>query len=476
MTTNSDPNNDPNNHASPAASLSVVILAAGKGTRMQSAKPKVLQTLAHRPLLSHVLDTCERLNVDNTIVVYGFGGDEVKSCISDRHPERCITWVQQTEQLGTGHAVKVALTELPTTGQSLILYGDVPLVSMQTLSKLHACNETGLAMLTLSVDNPFGLGRVKRDTNGQICAIVEQKDASIEEQNIPEINSGIYCVDNELLHRYLPKLSNDNAQREYYLTDIVKMAVADGVVINSIEPQADYEIEGVNDRSQLAQLERKWQQQLISELQQHGVQFADPSRVDIRGKLVAGRDVFVDVGVVFEGDCTLGDNVYIEAGCIIKNSHIGNASHLKPYCVLDEVQVGAGVDIGPFAHLRPQTRLADRSKIGNFVETKKSSIGEGSKVNHLSYIGDAQVGVGVNVGAGTITCNYDGVNKSATVISDDAFIGSNSSLVAPVHIGRGATVGAGSVITKDVADNALAVARGKQMQKDNYPRPSKADK
>ncbi|MGO3106263.1 MAG: bifunctional UDP-N-acetylglucosamine diphosphorylase/glucosamine-1-phosphate N-acetyltransferase GlmU [Psychrobacter celer] len=453
--------------------LSVIILAAGKGTRMQSAKPKVLQTLAGKSLLSHVLDTCHQLTVDETIIVHGFGGEQVKAEITTQYAQSALTWVAQTEQLGTGHAVKVTLSDLPKDGQSLILYGDVPLVSCQTLTALKSANTDGMSMLTLTVDNPFGLGRIKRDNNGNIEAIVEQKDASADEQAIKEINSGIYCVDNALLHKYLPKLSNDNAQQEYYLTDIVKMAVADGIAIAAIEPEHTFEIEGVNNRQQLASLERTWQGKLVADLQEAGVQFADPSRVDIRGTLSAGQDVFVDVGVVFEGDCTLGDNVYIEAGCVIKNAHIGNACHIKPYCVIDHAKIGAGVDVGPFAHLRPESVLADQSKVGNFVEIKKSTIGQGSKVNHLSYVGDSTVGTGVNIGAGVITCNYDGANKSQTIIEDNAFIGSNASLVAPVTIGDTATVAAGSVITKDVDASALAFGRARQTQKENFQRPTK---
>ncbi|MGP5503760.1 bifunctional UDP-N-acetylglucosamine diphosphorylase/glucosamine-1-phosphate N-acetyltransferase GlmU [Psychrobacter celer] len=453
--------------------LSVIILAAGKGTRMQSAKPKVLQTLAGKSLLAHVLDTCHQLTVDETIIVHGFGGEQVKAEITTQYAQSALTWVAQTEQLGTGHAVKVTLSDLPKDGQSLILYGDVPLVSCQTLTALQSANTNGMSMLTLTVDNPFGLGRIKRDNNGNIEAIVEQKDASADEQAIKEINSGIYCVDNALLHKYLPKLSNDNAQQEYYLTDIVKMAVADGIAIAAIEPEHTFEIEGVNNRQQLASLERTWQGKLVADLQEAGVQFADPSRVDIRGTLSAGQDVFVDVGVVFEGDCTLGDNVYIEAGCVIKNAHIGNACHIKPYCVIDHAKIGAGVDVGPFAHLRPESVLADQSKVGNFVEIKKSIIGQGSKVNHLSYVGDSTVGTGVNIGAGVITCNYDGVNKSQTIIEDNAFIGSNASLVAPVTIGDTATVAAGSVITKDVDASALAFGRARQTQKENFQRPTK---
>lgn len=449
--------------------LTTIILAAGKGTRMQSAKPKVLQTLADKPLLSHVLDTCQSVNVDKTIVVYGFGGDQVQQAMTNYE----LTWVEQAEQLGTGHAVKVTLPELPTEGKSLILYGDVPLVSAKTLTRLKQANVEGMSMLTLTVDNPFGLGRIKRDDNGNITAIVEQKDASEEEQAICEINSGIYCVDNALLHKYLPNLSNDNAQQEYYLTDIVKMAVADGIAIAAIEPDYEFEIEGVNNRQQLASLERSWQAKLVEDLQVQGVQFADPNRVDIRGEVTVGQDVFIDINVVLKGKVNLGSNVTIEAGCIIKDTRIGNNVHVKPYCVFDEAEVGDEASIGPFAHLRPKTVLANKTRLGNFVEIKKSYIGEGSKVNHLSYVGDAHIGAGVNFGAGAITCNYDGINKHETVVGDNAFIGTNASLVAPVTIGHTATIGAGSVITKNVEDKALALGRGRQVQKDNYQRPEK---
>lgn len=449
--------------------LTTIILAAGKGTRMKSAKPKVLQTLADKPLLAHVLDTCQSVNVDKTIVVYGFGGSQVKQAMQDYE----LTWVEQTEQLGTGHAVQVTLPELPTEGKSLILYGDVPLVSAKTLTRLKEANVEGMSMLTLTVDNPFGLGRIKRDDQGNIIAIVEQKDANEEEQAIREINSGIYCVDNTLLHKYLPNLSNDNAQQEYYLTDIVKMAVADGIAITAIEPDYEFEIEGVNNRQQLASLERSWQAKLVEDLQVQGVQFADPNRVDIRGEVSVGQDVFVDINVVFKGKVSLGNNVTIEAGCIIKDTQIGDNVHIKPYCVFDEAQVGEEATIGPFAHLRPQSVLAKKTRLGNFVEIKKSHIGEGSKVNHLSYVGDAQLGAGVNFGAGAITCNYDGVNKHQTIVGDNAFIGTNACLVAPVNIGNTATIGAGSVITKNVEDKALAIGRGRQVQKDNYQRPEK---
>ncbi len=453
--------------------LTAIILAGGQGTRMKSAKPKVLQTLADKPLLAHVLDTCLHndglLNIKKTIGVYGFAGEQVTSAMADY----AVTWVEQAEQLGTGHAVQVTLDELSTEGKSLILYGDVPLIHAKTLLKLTKANTDGISMLTLTVDNPFGLGRIKRDNNNKVLAIVEEKDATDVERAIQEINSGIYCVDNALLHKYLPLLNNDNAQNEYYLTDIVKMAVADSIDIQTIEPEDDFEIEGVNNRQQLAILERKWQAKLVEDLQIAGVQFADPSRVDIRGKVEVGQDVFIDVNVILKGDCQLGNNVTIEAGCVIDNSQIGDNSHIKPHCVVSESQLAENVIVGPFAHLRPNTCLADNCKVGNFVETKKTTVGKGSKVNHLSYIGDAKIGAEVNIGAGTITCNYDGVNKSLTEIGDNAFVGSNSSLVAPVKIGAMATIGAGSVITKDATEGRLTLTRAKQHTINHWQRPVK---
>lgn len=453
--------------------LSLIILAAGKGTRMKSAKPKVLQTLAGKPLLAHVLQTSQTLQPQNTFIVYGFEGEQVKQDVQNRFTDLTIHWSEQSEQLGTGHAVLMTLSDLPKTGNSLILYGDVPLTQAATLQKLTEKNPTGISILTMTVEDPTGLGRIKRNQDGQITAIVEQKDANPEELAIHEINSGIYCIDNQILHKYIPKIQNNNAQNEYYLTDLIKLAVADGIEIDSIQPQFSFEIAGVNDRTQLADLERTYQAHQVKILQDQGVQFADPMRVDIRGDLKVGKDVFIDTNVIFEGDCTLGDNVYIESGCIITDSQIGNATHLKPYCVITNSKIGAGVDVGPFAHLRPQTELGDRSKIGNFVETKKAKIGTASKVNHLSYIGDANLGENVNIGAGTITCNYNGAQKHLTQIEDNAFIGSNTSLIAPVKIGKGATIGAGSTITKDVNDNALALTRAEQTQKDNWQRPNK---
>lgn len=452
-------------------SLNIIIMAGGKGTRMKSVKPKVLQTLAAKPLLRHVLDTCQRLDADNTILIYGYEGQKVK----DEIPDDDLIWAQQAEQLGTGHAVQMALPYLPTEGRSLILSGDVPLICLDTLQKL-ANTPASLTILTMKVDDPFGLGRIVRQGNqaeGRVIAIVEQKDASEEEQRIKEINSGIYCVDNKLLHEYLPRLTNNNAQGEYYLTDIIQMAVADGIDIATVAPEFDFEIEGVNDRIQLARLERTYQAHLVWQLQSSGVQFADPSRVDIRGTLTCGSDVFIDVNTVFIGEVVLGDGVQIDAGCVISNTTIGNDTHIKPYTVLDDSTVGAKVAIGPFAHIRPKAEIGDQVKIGNFVEIKKSSLDIGAKVSHLSYIGDASVGREVNIGAGVITCNYDGVNKFNTIIGDNAFVGSNSSLVAPVKIGENATIGAGSVVTQDAPNDKLTLARGRQVTIDDWTRPTK---
>jgi bifunctional UDP-N-acetylglucosamine pyrophosphorylase/glucosamine-1-phosphate N-acetyltransferase len=448
--------------------LSVIILAAGKGTRMNSRLPKVLQPLAGQPLLGHVLAQAQRLQVERIITVYGHGGEQVKKTFAGQD----IEWVEQAEQLGTGHAVQVTLPVLPPQGQSFILYGDVPLVQPETLKRLQQAASAGIAMITLSLDNPAGYGRIVRE-DGKIRRIVEHKDASEAEKQITEVNTGIYCVDNACLHRWLPQLSNNNAQGEYYLTDIVAMAVADGLEIGSIQPEYEFEVEGVNDRIQLANLECRYQLHQVLQLQKKGVTFLDPHRFDLRGQLTVGQDVQIDVNVIIEGDCYLGDGVKVGAGSILKNARIGAETVIQPYSILDDVIVGADTTIGPFARLRPGTELADGAHIGNFVEVKNSRIGRGSKANHLAYVGDAIVGAGSNIGAGTITCNYDGAYKHQTIIGENAFIGSNSSLVAPIQIGDGATVGAGSVVTKNVAENALAVARGQQRQIENYQRPRK---
>mgnify|MGYP003599037219 CR=1 FL=1 len=441
-------------------SISVIILAAGKGTRMRSSLPKVLQPLAGRPLLGHVIETAQKLQADNIITIYGHGGE----------------LVQQAEQLGTGHAVKVTLPVLAQDGLSLILSGDVPCITTQTLQKLlDASQASGIGLVTLTLPDASGYGRIVRE-NGQIQAIIEHKDASDEQHKIQEINTGIYCVSNAKLHQWLPKLSNNNAQGEYYLTDIVAMAIQDGLEVASVEPERAFEVEGVNDRVQLATLEREYQAFQAKQLMQQGVHLIDPSRFDLRGSLTVGQDVRIDINVIIEGDCEFGDNVEIGAGCIIKNTKIAAGTKVQPYSIFDNALVGENTQIGPFARLRPGAKLANEVHIGNFVEVKNTSIGLGSKANHFTYLGDAEIGAGSNIGAGTITCNYDGANKFKTIIGDAAFIGSNSSLVAPVTIGNGATVGAGSVITHDVADNSLAFERSKQIAKEDYQRPQKIKK
>lgn len=450
----------------------VIILAAGKGTRMRSHLPKVLQPLAGRPLLGHVIQTAKQLNANNIITIFGHGGAQVQQQFQQEN----IQWVEQTEQLGTGHAVQMTLPVLPHDGLSLILYGDVPLVRQQTLEKLLAVSSTtGIGMITLRVEDPTGYGRIIRESD-KIQAIVEHKDASEQQRQIQEINTGIYCVSNQKLHEWLPKLSNNNAQGEYYLTDIVAMAVADGLEITSIQPDLAFEVEGVNDRLQLAALEREFQLQQAKSLMQQGVTLTDPSRFDLRGTLKIGQDVRIDINVIIEGNCELGDFVEIGAGCVLKNTKIAAGTKVQPYSIFEDAVVGENTQIGPFARLRPGAHLAAEVHIGNFVEVKNTSIGVGSKANHFTYLGDAEVGAGSNIGAGTITCNYDGANKHKTVIGDATFIGSNSSLVAPVSIGDGATVGAGSVITRNVPENTLAFERAQQIEKANYQRPQKLKK
>ena len=453
-------------------STSVIILAAGKGTRMRSSLPKVLQPLAGRPLLGHVIETAKKLNAKNIITIFGHGGNLVQQAFAQEN----VQWVEQAEQLGTGHAVKVTLPVLPSDGVSLILSGDVPCISQETLEKLLAVSrETGIGLVTLTLADATGYGRIVRENN-KIQAIVEHKDANDAQRQIKEINTGIYCVSNAKLHQWLPKLSNNNAQGEYYLTDIVAMAIADGLEVASVEPERAFEVEGVNDRIQLAALEREFQAYQAKLLMQQGVHIIDPSRFDLRGNLTVGQDVRIDINVIIEGDCELGNNVEIGAGCVIKNTKIASGTKVQPYSIFDNAVVGEDTQIGPFARLRPGAKLANEVHIGNFVEVKNSTIGLGSKANHFTYLGDAEVGAGSNIGAGTITCNYDGANKFKTIIGDSAFIGSNSSLVAPVNIGNGATVGAGSVITRDVAENSLAFERSKQIAKENYQRPQKLKK
>ncbi|MFY9180354.1 MAG: bifunctional UDP-N-acetylglucosamine diphosphorylase/glucosamine-1-phosphate N-acetyltransferase GlmU [Venatoribacter sp.] len=451
--------------------LAVVTLAAGKGSRMKSDLPKVLHKLAGKPMLMHVLSSAQALGNTQQHVVIGHGADKVKEQITGFD----ITWALQAEQKGTGHAVAQAMPNIANDATVLILYGDVPLIRTQTLQKLLAetSQNQSLALLTVKLDNPSGYGRIVRNSAGQVQAIVEHKDASPEQLSINEVNTGILAVSAQHLNTWLPQLSANNAQGEYYLTDIIAMAVSQGVAVNTIHPQDEHEVQGVNDRLQMAQLERVYQQAQAEELMRQGVSLADPSRLDVRGSLKVGNDVSIDVGCVFEGEVVLEDGVSVGPYCVIKNSHIGTGTQLEAFCHIEQAQTQSRCSIGPYARLRPGADLRNQAKVGNFCEVKKAVVGEGSKVNHLTYIGDAEIGQNANIGAGTITCNYDGVNKFKTEIGDNAFIGSNTALVAPVKVGAGATVGAGSTITKDVEAEQLAVARGKQRNIDGWPRPTK---
>ena len=450
--------------------LDILVLAAGKGTRMRSDLPKVLHPIGGKALVQHVVDTARQVGGEQILIIVGHGAEKVEQQMAA--PD--VQFVLQAQQLGTGHAVQQALPQLRDDARVLILYGDVPLTRAETLQKLIAgVNEKQMGLLTVNMQDPTGYGRIVRDNSGAVIAIVEHKDASDEQKKIAEINTGIMAVKSAHLQKWLPQLNNNNAQGEFYLTDIIAMAKADGVAIHVEQPHAVEEVEGINNRQQQAALERFYQKQKANELMVAGVTLVDPARIDIRGKLTAGRDVVIDVNCVFEGDVVLGDGVIVEPNCIIVNSTIGNNTHIKAFSHIEEAVMAAGCDIGPYARLRPGTDLAEEVKIGNFVETKKAVIAKGSKVNHLSYIGDAKVGSKVNIGAGTITCNYDGVNKFKTDIGDNVFIGSNSALVAPVKIGAGSTVGAGSIITKDVEDAELAIARSKQRNIQGWERPSK---
>ncbi|MGO1430293.1 MAG: bifunctional UDP-N-acetylglucosamine diphosphorylase/glucosamine-1-phosphate N-acetyltransferase GlmU [Halomonas sp.] len=449
--------------------LDIVILAAGKGTRMRSQTPKVLHTLAGKPMVQHVLETASGLRPDRTHVVIGHGAEQLREALADSG----VNFAVQAEQKGTGHAVAQALEHLGS-GKVAILYGDVPLLQRESLRELLShVDEQHMGLLTVSLDNPSGYGRIVRNDAGDAVAIVEQKDANSAQLAITECNTGIMAMTSGQLKRWLPQLSAENAQGEYYLTDVIAMAADEGVKVCTAQPATAVEVEGVNNRAQMARLERAYQQQLADKLMEQGVALADPARLDVRGRLSCGHDVFIDVGCVFEGDVELGEGVRIGPYCVIKNSTIGAESVVDTHSVIDST-VAAGLNqIGPFARLRPGTRLAVKAKVGNFVETKNADVGEGSKINHLSYVGDARLGRDVNVGAGTITCNYDGANKHVTEIGDNAFIGSNTSLVAPVTVGKGATVGAGSTIAKDVTDYTLAVTRGRQLEKIDWLRPSK---
>lgn len=452
--------------------LDIVILAAGKGTRMRSQIPKVLHTLAGKPMVQHVLDTASGLQPDRTHVVIGHGAEQLREALA----ENTVQFAVQAEQKGTGHAVAQALEQLGS-GKVLILYGDVPLLRRESLLELLAqVDEQHMGLLTVTLEDPAGYGRIVRNDAGDAVAIVEQKDASSTQLAISECNTGIMAMTSAQLKRWLPQLSAENAQGEYYLTDVIAMAADEGIKVCTAQPATAVEVEGVNNRAQMARLERAYQQQVADKLMAEGVALADPARLDVRGRLSCGHDVFIDVGCVFEGNVELGEGVRIGPYCVIKNSTIGAESVIDSHSVI-EGTVAAGLNqIGPFARLRPGTRLAIKAKVGNFVETKNTDVGEGSKINHLSYVGDARLGRDVNVGAGTITCNYDGANKHYTDIGDNAFIGSNTALVAPVSVGKGATVGAGSTIAKDVTDYALAVTRSRQIEKIDWLRPSKETK
>ncbi len=454
----------------------IVILAAGQGSRMKSKLPKVLHRIAGKPMLEHVIlsaqHTQRKVGEGKIHVVIGHGAEQVKAALG--HYD--LNWVVQEEQLGTGHAVQQALPGCQGADVVLVLYGDVPLIHSSSLqSLLAASNGERLGLLTINLANPSGYGRIIRDGFGNIQAIVEDKDATPEQLAINEVNTGIMAIPGNKVSGWVNGLKNENVQHEFYLTDIVSMAVAEDTPVIHVQPQIPIEVEGVNSRVQLMELERARQQQLANNLMVNGVTIIDPRRLDIRGDVKTGHDITLDINVVLEGRVELADNVYIEPGCVIRNSVIGKGAIIKAHSILEDAVVAAGCEVGPFARLRPGTELKEKARVGNFVEIKKTVIGKGSKVNHLSYVGDSEVGDEVNVGAGTITCNYDGVNKFKTVIGDGAFIGSNSSLVAPVTIGRGATTGAGSTITKDIPDEQLAVARGKQRNIEGWQRPVKED-
>jgi bifunctional UDP-N-acetylglucosamine pyrophosphorylase/glucosamine-1-phosphate N-acetyltransferase len=449
--------------------LSVIILAAGQGTRMRSDLPKVLQPLAGKPLLAHVLDCARGLGADDICVVYGHGAEDVLSAF----PDDSLRWALQAQQLGTGHAVQQAMPDTPDNNQVLILFGDVPLLRKETLQTLtDAMGKDELAVLTVDMDDPTGYGRILRE-GGRVLGNVEEKDATEEQKAIVEINTGVMLCGGARLKAWLADLKNDNAQGEYYLTDVISMAVNDGVTVHGVKTQDQVEVMGINDKKQLAEAERALQARLVGELMAEGVGFADPARVDIRGKLTCGKDVFIDINAVFEGDVTLGDGVRIEPNNLVRDSHLGAGVVVHSNCHIEGATAGDNCEIGPFARLRPGAELATDVKVGNFVEIKKSKVAAGSKVNHLTYIGDTDIGTNVNVGAGTITCNYDGVNKHRTRIGDGAFIGSGVELVAPVEVGKGATIGAGSTITKSTPDDQLTLERSKQMTVKGWKRPNK---
>jgi bifunctional UDP-N-acetylglucosamine pyrophosphorylase/glucosamine-1-phosphate N-acetyltransferase len=466
----------PKKHPAPAPrapSLSVVILAAGQGKRMKSSLPKVLQPLAGRPLLKHVIDTARTLEPAAIHVVYGHGGDLVRETLKDEP----VAWVLQAERLGTGHAVMQAMPNVPNDHVVLVLYGDVPLISRATLAELltlAGSQQTGL--LTMELDDPTGYGRIVRGKRDRVQKIVEQKDASKKELKIRECNTGVIAAPARLLKKWLKGLRNDNSQGEYYLTDVIELAAKEKVAVNPLITTDVIEVLGVNDKTQLADLESALRRRVTRNLMLAGVTIADPARVDVRGTLVHGDDVTIDVNVVLEGRVKLGDRVRIGPNCVVRNSEIGDDTEVFPNCVVDSAVIGKSCNIGPFARFRPASTLANEVHIGNFVEVKNSIMGDGSKANHLAYVGDANVGDRVNIGAGTIIANYDGANKHKTVIEDDVHTGSNSVLVAPITVGSGATIGAGSTVAHEVPAGKLTVARARQTTIENWQRPTKPPK
>ncbi|MEZ9229526.1 bifunctional UDP-N-acetylglucosamine diphosphorylase/glucosamine-1-phosphate N-acetyltransferase GlmU [Vibrio amylolyticus] len=452
--------------------FSAVILAAGKGTRMYSNMPKVLHTLAGKPMVKHVIDTCSGLGAQNIHLVYGHGGEQMQTALK----EESVNWVLQADQLGTGHAVDQASPKFDDDEKVLVLYGDVPLISEETVeSLLEAQPNGGIALLTVVLDNPMGYGRIVR-RNGPVIAIVEQKDATDEQKLIKEINTGVMVATGGDLKRWLSGLNNQNAQGEYYLTDIIAAAHDEGRAVEAVHPINPIEVEGVNDRSQLARLERAYQSMQAQKLLEQGVMLRDPSRFDLRGELQCGMDVEIDTNVIIEGNVSIGDNVVIGTGCVLKDCEIDDNTIIRPYSVIEGATVGEECTVGPFTRLRPGAELKNDAHVGNFVEVKNTSIGEGSKANHLTYLGDAEIGQRVNVGAGVITCNYDGANKFKTTIGDDVFVGSDCQIIAPVTIANGATVGAGTTLTKDVEPGELVISRAKERKFSNWQRPTKKTK
>ena len=458
--------------------IHAIVLAAGQGTRMKSALPKVLHPIGGRPMLDHVLAAARAAGASATHIVHGHGAERVRAWYAGVYGSDgagSVHWVLQAEQKGTGHAVQQAATDaLPDDATALILYGDVPLIGAELLSRLVAAATPGLAIVTVELANPKGYGRILRDPAGRVMGIVEEKDATNEQRRIREGNTGLMAAPAKRLKGWLARLSNDNAQGEFYLTDVVAMAVAEGVEVGTVIAPERSEVEGVNDRVQLAAQERVFQQKQAEILMRDGVTLADPARLDVRGTIETGRDIFLDVGVVLDGDCSLADGVRIGPYCVLKNAHVGKGTVIASHSVLENCTVGADCTIGPFARLRPETVVDDGAHVGNFVELKKTRLGKGSKANHLAYLGDAVIGSGVNVGAGVITCNYDGANKFVTTIEDDVFVGTDSQLVAPVTLGKGSYVGAGSTITKNVEAGSLTLCRARETKVvPNWRRPVK---